>query len=470
MDFLPVGLKLTGACALLVGGGDTALRKARLLHRAGVRLRLVAPRWRADLAALVEQGGGDCQAREFEQADLGAVRLVVAATDDPALNRHIAGLCQQRDLLVNVVGQPALSSFVFPALIDRDPLFIAISSSGASPVLVRRLRTELEGWLPARWGRLAELISRFRQPLMRRLPQRKAREAFWERQLDGPLVEQVLSGHESEAHQALEAAIRDAPEQPAGDAPGEVYLVGAGPGDPDLLTFRALHLLQKAEVVLYDRLVAPEVVALARADAEKVYVGKARERHTLPQDNINDLLVHYARQGKKVCRLKGGDPFIFGRGGEELEKVVAAGIDFQVVPGITAASGCAAYAGIPLTHRDHAQSVRFVTGHRKDGSVDLDWPNLMASQETLVFYMGLVGLEEICRQLIAHGRDPATPAALVSRGTTDAQEVITGTLADLPADIEHREVHAPTLIIVGSVVSLQPRYRWFGETSQPSGE
>jgi uroporphyrin-III C-methyltransferase/precorrin-2 dehydrogenase/sirohydrochlorin ferrochelatase len=470
MDFLPLGLKLNGETALLAGGGGNALRKARLLHRAGVRLRLVAPCWRDDLAALVAQGDGECHARQFEEQDLAGVRLVVAASDDEALNRRIAGLCARRGLPVNVMDHPELSSVVFPALIDRDPLFIAISSTGASPVLVRRLRRELEAWLPARWGRLARIISRARGRLAGRLAQREAREAFWERQLDGPLVEQVLSGHENEAESALRQAIENARPGESDTRPGEVYLVGAGPGDPDLLTFRALHLLQKADIVLYDRLVAPEVVALARSDAEMVYVGKARERHTLPQDNINDLLVHYARQGKRVCRLKGGDPFIFGRGGEELEKVVAAGIPFQVVPGITAASGCACYAGIPLTHRDHAHSVRFVTGHRKDGSVDLDWPSLIAAQETLVFYMGLMGLEQICRQLIAHGRDPATPVALVSRGTTDSQEVLTGTLADLPTVVKDREIHAPTLIIVGSVVSLRSRYRWFAEMTRAPGE
>ena len=460
MDFLPLGLKLAGAIVLVAGGGDSALRKSRLLYKAGAKVRLVAPRCREDLRALVEQGGGEYRARSVAAADLEGVRLVVAATDDGDANEALARLADERGLPVNVVDRPQLCSFVFPALIDRDPLFVAISSSGVSPVLVRRLRARLEAWLPARWGRLAHLLGRFRAPLARRLPVRRDREAFWEAQLNGPLEERVLSGHESEAEAGLRQAIEHASARPDG-ATGEVYLVGAGPGDPDLLTFRALHLLDKADVVLYDRLVAPEIVALARADAEKVYVGKARDRHTLPQDNINDLLVHYARQGKKVCRLKGGDPFIFGRGGEELEKVVAAGIDFQVVPGITAASGCAAYAGIPLTHRDHAQSVRFVTGHRKDGSVDLDWAGLMAPNETLVFYMGLVGLRQICARLMEHGRDPATPIALVSRGTTDLQEVITGTLADLPDAVEGREIHAPTLIIVGGVVGLHPRYRWF---------
>ena len=464
MDFLPLGLKLAGHTVVVVGGGDTALRKARLLHRAGARLRLVAPQWRAELQALVERegAGGECHRRAFQDDDLEGARLVVLATDDGALNERVAALCAARGVPVNVVDRPDISSFVFPALIDRDPLFITISSSGVSPVLTRRLRARLEAWLPSRWGRLAGILGRFRAPLARALPDRKAREAFWERQLDGPLVEQVLSGHESEAEAALHAAVAHADQERPPPVDGEVYLVGAGPGDPDLLTFRGLHLLRKADTVLYDRLVAPEILALAREDAELIYVGKARDRHTLPQDNINDLLVHYAREGKKVCRLKGGDPFIFGRGGEELEEVVAAGIPFQVVPGITAASGCAAYAGIPLTHRDHAQSVRFVTGHRKDGSVDLNWAGLVAEQETLVFYMGLVGLREICARLIEHGRAADTPVALVSRGTTDAQEVITGTLDDLADRIEGREIHAPTLIIIGSVVSLHPRYRWFG--------
>jgi uroporphyrin-III C-methyltransferase/precorrin-2 dehydrogenase/sirohydrochlorin ferrochelatase len=272
-------------------------------------------------------------------------------------------------------------------------------------------------------------------------------------------VEKVLAGKDSEAEAMLAAAIESADATTL--SRGEVYLVGAGPGDPDLLTFRALRLLQKADVVLYDRLVGKGIVDLARRDAELVYVGKARDKHALPQHNINELLVHYAKQGKKVCRLKGGDPFIFGRGGEEIDLIVAEGIDFQVVPGITAASGCASYAGIPLTHRDHAQSVRFVTGHRKDGSVDLDWKHLVSETETVVFYMGLVGLREICSQLIAHGRGGDTPIALVSRGTTNLQEVITGRLDQLPDDIEGREIHAPTLIIVGSVVSLHPKFGWF---------
>jgi uroporphyrin-III C-methyltransferase / precorrin-2 dehydrogenase / sirohydrochlorin ferrochelatase len=269
-----------------------------------------------------------------------------------------------------------------------------------------------------------------------------------------------LRGRDADAESMLAAAVQAADRDQL--SRGEVYLVGAGPGDPDLMTFRALRLLQKADVVLYDRLVGPGILELARRDAELVYVGKARNEHVVPQEQINSLLVEYARQGKKVCRLKGGDPFIFGRGGEELDSVVEAGIDFQVVPGVTAAAGCAAYAGIPLTHRDHAQSVRFVTGHRKDGSVDLPWGSLITPAETLVFYMGLVSLGDICTNLQAQGMASDMPAAVISRGTLDDQLVLIGTLADLPEQVAQQAVAAPSLVIVGTVVTLHPRYRWFG--------
>jgi len=459
MEFLPISWRLQGKVALLAGGGEVALRKGRLLHRSGAVVNVVAPQVCNELRAIVAQSGGACIDRAFASTDLDGAALVICATDDRSTNADIASQAQQRGLPVNVVDDPSLGDFIFPAIVDRSPVLISISSSGASPVLARKLRAQLESSLPARWGRLADLMARFRKPLKEKLDNIGARRLFWEQTLDSPVVEKVLAGKESEAEAMLAAAIESA--DAASLSRGEVYLVGAGPGDPDLLTFRALRLLQKADVVLYDRLVGKGIVDLARRDAELVYVGKARDKHALPQDNINELLVHYAKQGKKVCRLKGGDPFIFGRGGEEIDLIVAEGIDFQVVPGITAASGCASYAGIPLTHRDHAQSVRFVTGHRKDGSVDLDWEHLVGEHETVVFYMGLVGLREICSQLIAHGRAGDTPIALVSRGTTNLQEVITGTLDQLADDIEGREIHAPTLIIVGSVVSLHPKFGWF---------
>ncbi|MCK0152411.1 siroheme synthase CysG [Alcanivorax sp. S6407] len=459
MEFLPISWRLQGKQALVVGGGDVALRKGRLLHRSGAVLSVVAPDVCDELRHLVAEGQGHLRERPFDAADLAGSSLVICATDDSAVNAQIADLAAAENIPVNVVDNPSLGDFIFPAIVDRSPVLISISSSGASPVLARKLRSQLESTLPARWGRLADLMAKFRQPLKDKLDNVGARRLFWEQALDSPIVEKVLAGKDSEAEVLLAEAIDSADSDKLSQ--GEVYLVGAGPGDPDLLTFRALRLLQKADVVLYDRLVGKGIVDLARRDAEMVYVGKARDKHALPQDNINELLVHYARQGKKVCRLKGGDPFIFGRGGEEIDLIVQEGINFQVVPGITAASGCAAYGGIPLTHRDHAQSVRFVTGHRQDGTVTLDWEHLVSETETVVFYMGLVGLRQICDQLMAHGRKGDTPIALVSRGTTDLQEVITGTLATLPDDIEGREIHAPTLIIVGSVVSLHPKFGWF---------
>jgi uroporphyrin-III C-methyltransferase / precorrin-2 dehydrogenase / sirohydrochlorin ferrochelatase len=459
MDYLPVAWRLNAQQALVVGGGEVAMRKARLLIRAGAVLRVVAPEINAAFAELVRNNGGSLVEERYRAEHLDDVALAIGATDDQSVNQALHDDAKLARVPVNVVDNPKLCTFIFPAIIDRSPLLISISSGGASPVLARWLRAKIESTLPARLGELATLMGDFRQKLAGRLPSIGARRLFWEGVLDSPIAEQSLAGRADQARAGLQKAIDDADAQTL--SRGEVFLVGAGPGDPDLLTFRALRLLQKADVVLYDRLVSPDVLELARRDAEMVYVGKARADHALPQDNINDLLVHYAQQGKKVCRLKGGDPFIFGRGGEEIDKIAEAGIDFQVVPGVTAAAGCAAYAGIPLTHRDHAQSVRFVTGHRKDGSVSLPWDTLVTPGETLVFYMGLVSLPEISKNLVAQGMRADMPAALISRGTTTQQEVIVGTIGSLPADIAEREVHAPTLIIVGDVVGVYPRYSWF---------
>ena len=459
MDYLPVSWRLRDQLALLVGGGDIALRKGRLLVRAGARLRVVAPQIDAELKQLVEQQGGEWLPENYQSFHLEGVVLAIGATDNNDVNRLLHSDAVARHLPVNVVDNPPLCTFIFPAIVDRDPLLISISSGGASPVLARWARSKIETLFPAGLGKLAELMGRFRKPLAEKLSRIGARRLFWEGLLDGPLMEKVLAGQHAEAEALLSDAVANADIEVL--SRGEVYLVGAGPGDPDLMTFRALRLLQKADVVLYDRLVGQGILELARRDAELVYVGKARNEHVVPQQEINSLLVKYALEGKKVCRLKGGDPFIFGRGGEELDSVVAAGIDFQVVPGVTAAAGCAAYAGIPLTHRDHAQSVRFITGHRKDGSVDLPWGSLNTVNETLVFYMGLVSLAEICANLLAQGMASDMPAAIVSRGTLTDQQVIIGTLTSLPEKIAGMEVAAPSLLIIGSVVSLHPRYRWF---------
>lgn len=459
MQYLPIAWRLVGQTALVVGGGDVAIRKARLLARAGARLKIIAPEISDDLKAMAEKSGGEVLLQAYSSSALKGVSLVVGATDDRDVNKQLHADAVTRNIPVNVVDNPPLCTFIFPAIVDRDPILISISSGGASPVLARWLRSKIETILPSRLGDLAQIMGEYRSQLAKKLPSIGARRQFWEATLEGPVAEQALAGRLGEARDRLQSAIDSADVRAL--SKGEVYLVGAGPGDPDLLTFRALRLLQKADVVLYDRLVSDQVLEMARRDADLVYVGKARDKHALPQDNINDLLVHYAQQGKKVCRLKGGDPFIFGRGGEEIDKIAEAGIDFQVVPGVTAAAGCAAYAGIPLTHRDYAQSVRFVTGHRKDGSVSLPWDTLVTPGETLVFYMGLVSLPEISKNLIANGMRADMPAALISRGTTNDQEVIVGTVASLPEDIKDRAVHAPTLIIVGEVVGVFPRYSWF---------
>ena len=457
MDALPLFHILRGRRALLVGGGEVALRKARLLDSAGAVLRVVAPHVHSELRELVEQGGGELLERRYAEGDLGDCVLAIAATDDEPLNAQVSRDARARSVPVNVVDSPALCSVIFPAIVDRSPLLVAVSSGGDAPVLARLLRAKLETWIPATYGQLAELASRFREAVKQRLPDLQQRRQFWEEVFQGPVAERVLSGQPAEAERLLADKLAGG----QAEARGEVYLVGAGPGDPDLLTFRALRLMQQADVVLYDRLVAPAILDLCRRDADRLYVGKRRADHAVPQDEINRQLVELASQGKRVLRLKGGDPFIFGRGGEEIDELAAAGIPFQVVPGITAASGCAAYAGIPLTHRDYAQSVRFVTGHLKDGTTDLPWQDLVAPGQTLVFYMGLVGLPVICEQLIRHGRAASTPAALVQQGTTIHQRVFTGTLADLPQLVAEHEVHAPTLVIVGEVVSLRDKLAWF---------
>jgi uroporphyrin-III C-methyltransferase/precorrin-2 dehydrogenase/sirohydrochlorin ferrochelatase len=457
MEFLPVFLRLQGQAALVVGGGQVALRKVHMLLRSGAQVRLVAPDISPEVKQLLAAPPHALLERGFEAGDLDGVKLVIAATDDKALNRQVFDLASQRNLPVNVVDQPALCSFIFPSIVDRSPLIVAVSSGGSAPVLARLLRARLETLIPSAYGSLVQLLGKYRGLAKQRFGSLTARMRFWESIVDGPVAELMMSGQQDKAEQLLLETLDHAAGQ---DITGEVYLVGAGPGDPDLLTFRALRLMQQADVVLYDRLVSPPILNLTRQDAEKIHVGKQRANHAMPQQDISRLLVELAQQGKRVLRLKGGDPFIFGRGGEEIEELAVARIPFQIVPGITAASGCAAYAGIPLTHRDHAQSVRFVTGHLKDGSCDLDWAQLAQPAQTVVYYMGLVSLPQICAELIAHGRAPETPIALVQQGTTPQQKVFAATLATMPALIASAEVQPPTLIIVGEVVSLHEKLQW----------
>lgn len=469
MKFLPIFVDLHQRPCLVVGGGAVAARKVALLQQAGGRVTVVAPTVTASLQQRIDAGQVVHQARAFRDPDVEGMALVIASTDQEPVNRRISELARARNIPVNVVDHPELCSFIVPSVINREPIQVAVSTGGASPVLARLLRARLETYIPSAYGRLARLVERFRERVQQRFATTDERRHFWEHILEGPIAEMLFAGRDEDAERALEKAVEDAA-LPEFD--GEVYLVGAGPGDPDLLTFRALRLLQQADVIVYDRLVAPPILELARRDAERIYVGKERDNHTLPQEGINELLVRLAKEGKRVVRLKGGDPFIFGRGGEEIQELMEEGIRFQVVPGITAAAGCASYAGIPLTHRDYAQSCVFVTGHLKDGTVNLNWKALAHSNQTVVFYMGLHGVSVLSRELVAHGMPETTPVALVQQGTTQHQRVIISTLKDLPGDVEREALKPPTLIIVGEVVRLHDRLDWFhpGESGRAWSE
>lgn len=457
MEYFPVFMNLRDQRCLLIGGGSVARRKAEALTRSGASIRLVALDVGAELLQLAAEQGFEVHQRAFRATDLDGVVLVIAATDNEQTNQLVAKLAIEKNLPVNVVDQPELSTFITPAVVDRSPVIVAISSGGKAPVLTRMLKARLETLVPVGWGRLATLVGRYREQVKSRLPTILQRNHFWSDVLQGPVAELALNGQMEQAEALLEKRVAGN----ASQAQGAVYLVGAGPGDPDLLTFRALRLLQQADLVVYDRLVSPQILDLIRKDAEKIYVGKQRSDHAVPQTQINELLAEQALAGKRVVRLKGGDPFIFGRGGEEIATLAAQGIPFQVVPGITAANGCAAYAGIPLTHRDHAQMAVFVTGHLQNDTVNLAWQSLADLDATLVIYMGLMGLPIICRELIAHGKSADTPIALVESGTLAGQQVYTGTLATLPAEIGQYSVKAPTLIIVGNVVRLRDQLGWF---------
>ncbi|MFM4973401.1 siroheme synthase CysG [Aeromonas veronii] len=460
MDYLPIFCRLDNKPVLLVGGGEVAERKARLLLDAGAHLTVVAPELDPELAELAANGSIEWLAGEFASQQLAGKWLVVAATDRREVNALVYQSANQARIFANVVDDPKRSSFIMPSIIDRSPLMVAISSGGKAPVLARLLREKLEALLPQHLSAVAAFAGSLRERVKARFASMGERRRFWERLLGADRLGQALArGDHASAHQLADNLFAD-----ESQSTGEVVLVGAGPGDPGLLTLHALRQMQQADVVVYDRLVSDEVMALVRRDAKRIFVGKQAGNHCVPQEGINQLLLEEAQKGQRVVRLKGGDPFIFGRGGEELETLVGSGIGFQVVPGITAASGCAAYAGIPLTHRDHAQSVRFVTAHGKGGARDLNWPLLAKDKQTLVFYMGLSSCATIREQLLAHGKGGDTPVALIERGTQPCQRVIRGTLDELPALAVG--IESPALIMVGSVVTLADRLAWFGEAPQ----
>lgn len=456
-------MRLAGRPVLVAGAGRVAARRIERLHAAGAAVTVISPAAVSSVRERAAAGQIHWQQRAVTAADVAGFFLIIAATDDGCANALLAQAARDAGIPVQRADNAADSDFLLPAVVERGAIQIAISSDGQAPTLSRRLRAQIETWVPRAYGDLAALAGRFRDPVKRALPIHR-RSHFWRRIFDGPVAEKVFSGRLDEAATDLEAALAAARRGQAADV-GEVYLVGGGPGDPDLLTFRALRLMQRADVVLYDSLVAPAIVELAAPDAERIHVGKRASRHTLPQSDINRLMVERARGGQRVLRLKGGDPFVFGRGGEEIADLAAAGIPFQVVPGITAANGCAAYAGIPLTHRDYAQSVIFVTGHLKAGELELSWSELARTGQTVVFFMAVRSLPVICAALQAHGLSADWPAALVIEGTTARQRVVVGTLGDLSNRVAAQTVAGPALLIVGEVVRLNETLGWFQPTA-----
>jgi len=460
VDYLPLFFKLTNQKVLLVGGGNIALRKAKLLCRAGAHVTVISHKVCDDLQDLLDENQGTAIVGEYHAALLDDKMLVIAATDDNPLNERVHFDAVEKNIPVNVVDSPKLCTFVFPAIVDRSPVVIGISSGGSAPVLARLLRARLETWIPKSYGKLASIANHFRDQVKQTFSTVNHRRVFWENVLQGQIAEKVFAGRDEEAAKMI--ADKLANEDPEHQV-GEVYLVGGGPGDPELLTFKALRLMQQADVVLYDALVSPEVLDLCRRDADLIFVGKKRDNHAVPQEGINELLVKHAKLGQRVVRLKGGDPFIFGRGGEELQTLKEHNIPFQVVPGITAASACSTFAGIPLTHRNYAQSVKFVTGQLKNRTTDLNFNELVHPNQTVVFYMGLHTLPQLAAKMIEHGKPASTPAAIISRGTSADQKVLTGTLETLPQLQAEAKLPAPALIIVGEVVELHENLSWFGE-------
>jgi uroporphyrin-III C-methyltransferase/precorrin-2 dehydrogenase/sirohydrochlorin ferrochelatase len=509
--YFPLFADLRGRRVLVVGGGEVAERKVRLLLEAGARVAIVARELTNWLAAQTGTHDGDRGhvrrdvahlAADFADSHLDEVVLVVAATDDRVLNARVADAAAARNVLANIVDDVELSSFIVPAIVDRSPLVIAVSTGGAAPVLARLIRERLESLIDESFGTLAQLLARWRERIRAALPDLAARRRFYERALRGRIAMRVCAGRVAEAERELESELAlesriaagaamsppaaagraDVSAETSGATPpvradvsaetlpagvagtGSVTLVGAGPGDPGLLTLNALRALQDADVVLHDRLVSDEVLALARRDAARIPVGKEAGAHSVAQTRINELMIEHARAGHRIVRLKGGDPFIFGRGGEELEALRAAGITYEVVPGLTAALACAAYSGIPLTHRRYAQSLRLVTAHCGDSVDTLDWASLAQERQTLVFYMGASQLAAIGERLIARGRAQGTPVAIVENGSRPQQRVTVATLADL-ADLAARGgTCSPALLIVGEVAALADDLAWFGES------
>ncbi|CCQ11520.1 Siroheme synthase / Precorrin-2 oxidase [Pseudoalteromonas luteoviolacea B = ATCC 29581] len=463
MQYLPIFTKLENKPVVIIGGGEVAVRKARAILKAGAALTIVAPEFDKSLTSLADEYPINFVPAFFEPDHLTGAMLVIAATDNDQVNAEVFAAAEAKNIFVNVVDDQPKCSFIFPSIVDRNPITIAISSAGTAPVLARRLREKLETLIPQHIGPLAQLVGQFRDKVKARFTHFADRRQFWESVFDSAVVSEIQSGNQTNAETLLDSMLSQ-----SNEPEGEVYLVGAGPGDPELLTLKALQLMQQADVVVYDYLVSDDIMELVRRDAELICVGKRMGHHSVPQEETNALLATLAKSGKKVCRIKGGDPFIYGRGGEEVQELARQNVRFQIVPGITAAAGCSAYAGIPLTHRDHAQAIQFVTGHCKKDGQELDWESLAKPNQTVAVYMGVVKSPHIQAQLIKYGRAESTPVAIVENGTRKNQRVVTTTLANLASEIEQHAIQSPALLIIGEVASLHQELAWFGKTQQTS--
>ena len=457
MESFPIFINLKKKPVTVVGGGDIALRKVRLLIKADPNITVIARQICKDLKEILVENNHKMLLKSFHESDLKTPTLIIAATNNPKINKRISTYAQQKNILINVVDQPKLCTFTMGSIVERDALVVSISSGGKAPVLVRKIREKIETLLPQSYAELVRFSGSLRSIVQKKIQSGVKRRIFWEEFFKSDYIQNFILAPKKLNSRLFNKILLSMKNKKT----GEVYLVGAGPGERDLLTIRALHLMQKCDICIYDNLVSQDILELVRRDADLVYAGKKKDQHTLSQDKINSLLIKFAKQGKRVLRLKGGDPFIFGRGGEEIESLMKHKIPFQVVPGITAASGVASYSGIPLTHRDHAQSCLFLTGHLKDGVIDFDWPNLIVENQTLVIYMGLLSLNVLVDNLIQHGMLKKMPIAIIESGTTSRQKVVTGVLSNIRSNVTRSKVKSPALIIVGSVVTLRDKLNWF---------
>ncbi len=465
MDHLPIFLDIRGKTVVVDGGGTVAARRVERALSAGAHVDVYDADLCEDFDELLKNPDLTHHKRPVQADDVTDAIVAYGASEDAVRDKLLYDAAKATGALCNVADVGEYCDFITPSVVDRSPLVIAISSGGTAPVIARILRARIESLLPPAYGHMAEFMGKFRATVLEKIKNTRARRRFWERMIDGVAGDLFLVGDAKGAEDHINTVLD-------GDdlsyTKGEVYLVGGGPGDPDLLTFRALRLMQRADVVLYDRLVGQDLLGLMRRDAERIYVGKRKSEHSMQQEDISQLMVDLAKKGKRVLRLKGGDPFIFGRGGEEIEKLSENNIPFQVVPGITSASGCSSYAGIPLTHRDYAQSCVFVTAHGKDGTLGLDWEVLLRPAQTIAVYMGLSSLEQLSKQFIEHGADPDMPAAIIDNGTRPNQRVGVGTIANLHQIAEREKLQGPSMIIIGEVVKLREKLRWFSEMDDSS--